>query len=100
VQSGLKSAYGSQVGRIKLAQQLIKLPNNPARWEILRKELIEAQNINEARLAALANARASHARDAFLKNSPDMKDRVRLGKPQQVKAEDAGIPLGISLIGK
>jgi hypothetical protein len=100
VQSGLKSAYGSQVGRIKLAQQLIKLPNTPARWEALRKELIEAQNINEARLTALANARASNARDAFLKNSPDMKDRVRIGKAQVVKAEDAGIPLGISLITK
>ena len=100
VQSGLKSAYGSQVGRIKLAQQLIKLPNTPARWEALRKELIEVQNINEARLIALANARASNARDAFLKNSPDMKDRVRIGKAQVVKAEDAGIPLGISLITK
>jgi hypothetical protein len=100
VQSGLKSAYGSQVGRIKLAQQLIKLPNTPARWEALRKELIEAQNINEARLIALANARASNARDAFLKNSPDMKDRVRVGKAQEVKAEDAGIPLGISLVTK
>ena len=100
VQSGLKSAYGSQVGRIKLAQQLFKLPNTPARWEILRKELIEAQNINEARLIALANARANNARDAFLKNSPDMKDRVRVGKSQEVKAEDAGIPLGISLVSK
>ena len=100
VQSGLKSAYGSQVGRIKLAQQLLKLPNTPARWETLRKELIEAQNINEARLIALANARANNAKDAFLKNSPDMKDRVRVGKAQVVKAEDAGIPLGISLISK
>jgi hypothetical protein len=100
VQSGLKSAYGSQVGRIKLAQQLIRLPNTPERWETLRKELIEAQNINDARLIALANARASNARDAFLKNSPDMKDRVRVGKAQVVKAEDAGIPLGISLISK
>jgi len=100
VQSGLKSAYGSQVGRIKLAQQLIKLPNTPARWEALRKELIEVQNINEARLIALANVRANNARDAFLKNSPDMKDRVRVGKAQEVKAEDAGIPLGISLITK
>jgi len=100
VQSGLKSAYGSQVGRIKLAQQLIKLPNTPARWETLRKELIEVQNINEARLTALANARANNARDAFLKNSPEMKDRVRIGKVQEVKAEDAGIPMGISLITK
>ncbi len=100
VQSGLKSAYGSQVGRIKLAQQLFKLPNTPARWETLRKELIEAQNINEARLIALANARANNARDAFLKSSPDMKDRVRVGKAQEVKAEDAGIPLGISLVSK
>jgi hypothetical protein len=100
VQSGLKSAYGSQVGRIKLAQQLIKLPNTPARWETLRKELIEAQNINEARLTALANARANHAKDAFLKNSPEMKDRVRIGKVQEVKAEDSGIPMGISLITK
>jgi hypothetical protein len=100
VQSGLKSAYGSQVGRIKLAQQLIKLPNTPARWETLRKELIEAQNINEARLTALANARANHAKEAFLKNSPEMKDRVRIGKVQEVKAEDSGIPMGISLITK
>jgi hypothetical protein len=100
IQSGLKSAYGSQVGRIKLAQQLFKLPNTPARWETLRKELIEAQNINEARLIALANARANNARDAFLKNSPEMKDRVRIGKAQEVKAEDAGIPMGISLITK
>lgn len=100
VQSGLKSAYGSQVGRIKLAQQLFKLPNTPARWEILRKELIDAQNINEARLIALANARANNARDAFLKNSPDMKDRVKVGKAQEVKAEDAGIQLGISLLSK
>ena len=100
VQSGLKSAYGSQVGRIKLAQQLIKLPNTPARWETLRKELIEAQNINEARLMALANARANNAKDVFLKSSPEMKDRVRIGKAQEVKAEDAGIPMGISLITK
>ena len=100
VQSGLKSAYGSQVGRIKLAQQLIKLPNTPARWETLRKELIEIQNINEARLIALANARANNARDTFLKNSPEMKDRVRIGKAKEAKAEDAGIPLGISLISK
>jgi len=83
-----------------LAQQLIKLPNTPARWETLRKELIEAQNINQARLIALANARANNARDAFLKHSPEMKDRVRLGKVQEVKAEEAGIQVGISLITK
>jgi hypothetical protein len=29
-----------------------------------------------------------------------MKDRVRIGKVQEVKAEDAGIPMGISLITK
>jgi hypothetical protein len=51
-------------------------------------------------LIALANARANNARDAFLKNSPEMKDRVRIGKAQEVKAEDAGIPMGISLITK
>ena len=100
IQSGLKSAYGSQVGRIKLAQQLIRLPNTPERWETLRKELIQAQNINEARLTALANARANNAKDAFLKNSSEMKDRVRIGKVQEVKAEDSGIPMGISLITK
>jgi hypothetical protein len=70
------------------------------RWETLRKELIEAQNINEARLVALANSRANNSKDAFLNNSPEMKDRVRIGKVQEVKAEDAGIPMGISLITK
>ena len=98
IQSGLKSAYGSQVGRIKLMQQLIQLPNNPQRWETLRKELIQAQNISDAKLVALANARAKNAQDVFLKKAPDMKNRVQMGQVQVVKSDSAGVPVGISLI--
>ena len=98
IQSGLKSAYGSQVGRIKLMQQLIQLPNNLQRWETLRTELIQAQNISDAKLVALANARAKNAQDVFLKKAPDMKNRVQVGQVQVVKSDSAGVPVGVSLV--
>ncbi|MBU3726999.1 MAG: DUF748 domain-containing protein, partial [Polynucleobacter sp.] len=59
VQAGVRSAYGQQVGRIQLAQRLISLPDNEARYQQLRNELIQSYAISEAELMQLASARAN-----------------------------------------
>ncbi len=97
IQSGLKSAYGSQVGRIQLVQRLLKLANTPERWEQLRDELIKSYRITDQQLINLANSRAQNAQTVFLKKSPELANRVSLGKAQVFKAEDLGIVLGVSL---
>ncbi len=97
IQSGLKSAYGSQVGRIQLVQRLLKLPNTPERWDQLRDELIKSYRISDQQLINLANLRAQNAQNIFLKKSPELANRVSLGKAQVFKAEDLGMALGVSL---
>ena len=98
IQSGLKSAYGSQVGRIKLARQLINLPNTPERWTTLRNELIQSYTITDQQLTQLADQRAKNARRVFLKKNPDMADRLSIGDVQAVQLETMGIALGVSLV--
>ncbi len=97
IQSGLRSAYGSQVGRIQLARRLLMLPNTPERWTLLRDELIKSYVITDAQLAALATQRAQNARAVFLKKSPELAARVTVGAPQVSRIEDEGILLGVSL---
>ncbi|MEO0048640.1 MAG: hypothetical protein RLZZ410_1599 [Pseudomonadota bacterium] len=97
IQSGLKTAYGSQVGRIQLVQRLLKLPNTPERWDQLRDELIKSYRITDQQLIDLANLRAKNAQTIFLKKSPELASRVSLGKAQVFKLEDLGIALGVSL---
>ncbi len=97
IQSGLKSAYGSQVGRIQLVQRLLNLPNTPERWDQLRDELIKSYRITDDQLINLANLRAQNAQAVFLKKSPELAKRVSLGKAQVFKVEDLGIALGVSL---
>jgi uncharacterized protein involved in outer membrane biogenesis len=98
IQSGLKSAYGSQVGRIKLARQLINLPNTPERWATLRDELIKSYVITDKQLTQLADQRAKNARTVFLKNNPDMADRISIGTAQAIESDASGISLGLSLL--
>jgi Domain of Unknown Function (DUF748) len=97
IQGGLKSAYGSQVGRIQLVQRLLKLPNTPERWSQLRDELIKSYRVTDQQLINLANLRAQNAQNVFLRKSPELANRVSLGKAQVYKAEDLGISIGVSL---
>ena len=98
IQSGLKSAYGSQVGRIKLARQLINLPNTPERWTTLRDELIKSYVITDKQLIQLADQRAKNARTVFLKNNSDMADRILIGAAQITESDASGISLGVSVL--
>ncbi|MEY3527757.1 MAG: hypothetical protein RLZZ549_240 [Pseudomonadota bacterium] len=100
IQSGIKSAYGQQVGKIKLAQRLITLPDNEARYQQLRSELILSFVIGDTELKQLATTRASRARDLMLQNNPSLVERIKLGSSKEAVADKDGIPLGVNLGSK
>ncbi|MEN9944465.1 MAG: hypothetical protein RLY18_423 [Pseudomonadota bacterium] len=100
VQSGVKSAYGQQVGRIKLAQRLISLPDNEARYQQLRNELIQSYAVSDAELLQLASARANRAKELMVAQQPNLAERITIGASKAVSADQEGIPLGISLGSK
>ena len=100
VQSGVKSAYGQQVGRIKLAQRLISLPDNEARYQQLRNELIQSYAVSDAELLQLASARANRAKELMVTQQPNLAERINIGTSKAVSADQDGIPLGVSLGSK
>ena len=100
IQSGIKSAYGQRVGKIKLAQRLITLPDNEARYQQLRSEIILSFVIGDTELKQLAATRASRARDLMLQNNPSLVERIKLGSSKEAVADKDGIPLGVNLGSK
>ncbi|NBP18973.1 MAG: DUF748 domain-containing protein [Burkholderiaceae bacterium] len=100
VQSGVKSAYGQQVGRIQLAQRLISLPDNEARYQQLRNELIQSYAVSDAELLQLASARANRAKELMVAQQPNLAERINIGTSKAVSADQDGIPLGVSLGSK
>jgi hypothetical protein len=100
IQSGVKSAYGQQVGRIKLAQRLISLPDNESRYQQLRNELIQSYAISETELLQLAGARANRAKELMVAQQPNLAERINIGTSKVVSADQDGIPLGVSLGSK
>ena len=100
VQAGVRSAYGQQVGRIQLAQRLISLPDNEARYQQLRNELIQSYTISEAELMQLASARANRAKELMVAQQPNLAERITIGTSKAGGADQDGIPLGVSLGSK
>ena len=100
IQSGIKSAYGQQVGKIKLAQRLITVPDNEARYQQLRSQIILSFVIGDTELKQLAATRASRARDLMLQNNPSLVERIKLGSSKEAVADKDGIPLGVNLGSK
>ena len=96
----MKSAYATEVGRIKLTQRLLTLPDTVERYQQLRQELIAHFVVNDAQLQALADARAREAQEAMTKSNPTLAERIRLGSPKAVTADREGIPLEIALGAK
>ena len=100
VQAGVRSAYGQQVGRIQLAQRLISLPDNEARYQQLRNELIQSYAISEAEIMQLASARANRAKELMVAQQPNLAERITIGTSKAGGADQDGIPLGVSLGSK
>jgi hypothetical protein len=100
IQAGIKSAYAAEIGRIKLTQRILTLPDNVERYQQLRQELIAHFAVNDAQLQALGDARAREARELMLKSNPALSERIRLGSPKAVTAGREGVPLEIALGAK
>ncbi len=97
VQSGLKSAYAQYIGRIKLGQRLLMLPDGEARNEQLHNELIAGIDISDAELRALAKSRAQNAYELMVKENSSLKDRIAIGDVKTVEAGKEGIPLDVEI---
>jgi hypothetical protein len=100
IQAGIKSAYAEEIGRIKLTQRILTLPDTLERYQQLRQELIAHFVVDDAQLQALGNARARVAQEAMIKSNPALGERIRLGAPKAVTADREGIPLEIALGAK
>jgi hypothetical protein len=97
VQSGLKAAYAQYIGRIKLGQRLLMLPDGEARNEQLHSELIAGIEISDDALKTLAKNRAQNAYAMMLKENPSLKDRIAVGEIKPVEAGKEGVPLDVEL---
>lgn len=97
VKSGLKSAYGSQVGRIKLGQRLLSLPDNADRDNQLRQELIASNKISDEQLKQLAAQRAEAVKAKLLSVDKNLSDRISIGDPETVSADESRIPLRVQI---
>ena len=97
VQSGLKAAYAQYIGRIKLGQRLLTLPDGERRNEQLHDELIAGIEITDTELKELAKNRAKTAYGFMVKADPSLKDRIQLGEVKAVEAGKEGIPLDVEI---
>ena len=97
VKAGLKSAYGAQVGRIKLGQRLLTLPDNAERDTQLRQELIQSYQITDVQLKQLAAQRAEAVKAKLLAADAKLADRISIGDPETVNAGENGVPLNVSI---
>jgi hypothetical protein len=100
IQAGIKSAYAAEIGRIKLTQRILILPDTVERYQQLRQELITHFAVNDAQLQALGDARARAAQEVMIKSNTALGERIRLGSPKAVAATREGIPLEIALGAK
>ena len=97
VQSGLRSTYAQYVGRIKLGQRLLTLPDGAARNERLHAELIASIPVTEEDLRSLAKNRAKLAQSFMVKSNPGLNDRISLGEVKTVSATKEGVPLEVEV---
>ncbi len=97
IQSGLKTAYAQYIGRIKLGQRLLTLPEGEARNEQLHNELIAGIVISDAELKELATNRAKLAYELMLKANPALKERIQVGDVKTAEAGKEGIPLDVEV---
>ena len=97
LQSGLKAAYAQYVGRIKLGQRLVTLPDGAARNEQLHAELIASIPVTEEDLKSLAKNRAKLAQSLMVKSNPGLNGRISLGEVKTVSAVKEGVPLEVEV---
>lgn len=95
----IRSVYGERFGRMKLLGQVLGNGDAHARYQDLRKQLIEAEQgkLDDKAFNTLAAARAEAARREILRQDPSLAARVKLAAPEGAHAEKDGVPLAIKL---
>ena len=91
--AAIKSVYADKIGRVALLKRIVELPDDDARYRTLLDEMVASERVDDASLAALADARARAARDALLKADPSLAGRVTQAGAQAVSAGADGVPL-------
>ncbi len=97
VQAAIRSAYADKIGRIKLTQRILMLPDNEARYQQLRDELIEAYAASDDDLKALAGERSKTAKEIMVKGNPGLNERIEFGDAQEISSNKDGVPLLVQL---
>lgn len=97
VKAGLKTAYATQVGRIKLGQRLVTLPDNAERDAQLRQELMQSYRIGDDQLKRLAEQRANAVKARLVAVDARLAERLALGDPETVSADNGGVPIRVNL---
>jgi hypothetical protein len=95
----IRSVYGDRFGRMKLLGQVLGSGDAHARYQDLRRQLIEAEQgkLDDKAFSTLAAARAEAARREILRQDPTLAGRVKLAAPEGTHAEKDGVPLSIKL---
>lgn len=96
-QAGLRSAYIERVGRIKLGQRLLMLPEGDARNQQLYAELVAAIPVGDVELKALAKNRAKLASELMVKNNPNLQERIMFGDVKTASSAKEGVPLEVEV---
>lgn len=97
VKAGLKTAYGAQVGQIKLGQRLLTLPDNADRDNQLRQELIQSYKVTDGQLKQLADKRAEAMKARLVGVDAKLSERVSIGDTETVSSDGAGIPIKVEI---
>jgi len=97
IKVGLTNAYASQVGRVKLTQRLLMLPDGAARDNQLRDELIQSYMISDTQLKQLAVQRAEAVKARLLVVDGKLLERISIGDVEMVTAEDGRLPIRVNL---
>ncbi len=97
VRSAVSDAYSVQFGRIAWLKRVATTADTPARAQTMRAELLAARQVDDKALQALADARASAARQLLLAAQPGLAERITVLAPEPVKPAADGVPLLLKL---
>ena len=97
IQAAVKTAYATQLGRIRLGQRLLTMPDTPERTQQLRQEMIDSQAVGQVQLNALADARAQVVQRRLQAGGPGMASRVLIGDSASVTADGNGVAIRLDI---
>ncbi|SCK05080.1 DUF748 domain-containing protein [Vogesella sp. LIG4] len=97
IRKAVGDVYAAQLGRFAWLKRVATEKDTAERAQAMRKELLAAQKVDQAALAALAKARGEAARKLLLQDKPELEARVSVQEPDKVKAEKDGVPLLVKL---